>query len=61
MRASSILLNAAKKNSFKKKIPVEVWPLFGAMGFVLFFATYSMGKKFTTGELRTGRQGPREH
>ncbi len=43
MRATHVLLNAAKKSSSGPSLPVEMYPLFAAMGVAVasgFFFTY---------------------
>ncbi|OWB62537.1 hypothetical protein B5S31_g2069 [[Candida] boidinii] len=59
MRASSPLLNAAKKGSITKFIPVELTPLFIACGVACASAIYFTSKKLSTDKtLRLGRSNP---
>ncbi|OWB54046.1 hypothetical protein B5S33_g5786 [[Candida] boidinii] len=59
MRASTPLLNAAKKNSITKFIPVELTPLFIACGIACASAIYFTTKKLRTDNtLRLGRVNP---
>ena len=60
MYASRMLMSAAKtsKGSWKESVPVEVYPLFAAMGFAIVAASYTMYHKFANdGNLRLSRTG----
>lgn len=63
MRPSSYLMNAAggKKKASKLSIPVELTPLFLAMGIAVASAIFFTGKKFLGDEsLRVGRKNPNQ-
>lgn len=46
MRASRVLLNAAKKSAPKTSVPVEMYPLFAAVGVALTSMTYFTYRHF---------------
>lgn len=46
MRASRVLMNAAKKNSSKSSVPVEMYPLFAAVGVALCSLGYFTYRHF---------------
>ncbi|SCU89330.1 LAFA_0E17326g1_1 [Lachancea sp. 'fantastica'] len=59
MRASKLLLNATQKQKPGIGIPVELTPLFLAMGVALCSATWFTYKKFRFDtSLRVGRTNP---
>ncbi|SCV02567.1 LAME_0H02850g1_1 [Lachancea meyersii CBS 8951] len=59
MRATKFLLNAAQKQKPGLGIPVELTPLFVAMGVALSSACWFTYKKFRFDEsLRVGRTNP---
>ncbi|CAR30397.1 Mra1p [Lachancea thermotolerans CBS 6340] len=59
MRPTSLLLNAAKKQKSGFDIPVELTPLFVAMGVAVSSACWFTYKKFRWDEsLRVGRKNP---
>lgn len=60
MRPSQYLFNAAKKSS-GTSIPLELTPLFVAMGVACASACFFTYKKLTTdGSLRVGRTNPKQ-
>lgn len=56
MRPTQKLFNAAKKPGLK--LPVELTPLFLAMGIAVASAIYFSAKHLTSGDLRVGRKNP---
>ncbi|CAI4911292.1 AVN_collapsed_G0055470.mRNA.1.CDS.1 [Saccharomyces cerevisiae] len=58
MRPAQLLLNTAKKTSGGYKIPVELTPLFLAVGVALCSGTYFTYKKLRTDETLRLRGNP---